>query len=78
MADFCKDCAARLFGEDAAADLYAEAGTVVWGFCEGCGWGCFDEQGHRLVREDELSNPLNELLARLERLVGEDGTAARL
>ncbi|RCK72797.1 MAG: hypothetical protein ANABAC_1331 [Anaerolineae bacterium] len=51
MADFCKDCATRNFGEGTPPDIYAEAGTVIWELCEGCGWGLFDENGHRVEVE---------------------------
>ena len=38
MADFCKDCSIRIFGED-MGDLkdLCKSGEFVWVLCEGCG-----------------------------------------
>ena len=57
MADFCKECSFRLFGEDHGdfknitnKDEFAQA------LCEGCGFIWVNQQGERVYLNDEDNN----------------------
>lgn len=53
MADFCKDCSLKIFGED-FGDLagIVEPGDVLYSICEGCDATMFDHTGARFIPEN--------------------------
>lgn len=65
MADFCKQCAIDMFGEDtgnlrglitkAQFEMEGEDAVAASGICEGCGANYFDHEGARVRPSDDLT-----------------------
>jgi hypothetical protein len=55
MADFCKDCSIRVFGDD-MGDLacLCDETQMVHVLCEGCGWIYVDCTGKKVELPDEF------------------------
>jgi hypothetical protein len=56
MAEFCKECSIKMWGNDTRdlADIVSQ-GDVAFVLCEGCGYCWVDENGKRVFPEADES-----------------------
>lgn len=52
MADFCKKCSIRIFGED-FGEIKAPVGDRLSALCEGCGRVTVDDKGDAVTHESD-------------------------